>query len=134
MRVKVPFGSESILAQTTGKPDVGFFALASKEIDSYEAHLNVGYTFIGNPANQNLSDKMHYALAVERKEFRPNISIAGEIFGSNNTSRMSDDHWVAAVGGSYQRDEAVRLDAAFGMGLSSHAPEYLLNARVGYSF
>ncbi|MEK7748325.1 MAG: transporter [Nitrospirota bacterium] len=135
MRVKVPFASKNSLTGTTGDPDVGFSVLASKEISPYEAHLNVGYTFVGSAGNlsNNISnDKITYSLALEYKEIRPKLSVMGEIFGTSD--RIFKDNWTAALGGAYQISEIVKIDGALGIGLSNHVPEYTLNARVSYLF
>ena len=129
MQVKVPIGSKSNLTGTTGESDIAFLALASKEIAPYEAHLNVGYAFIGS-----LPDRLNYSLGLEHKEFRPNLSLMGELFGSANESGPSHDNWSGALGASTFLRPQIRLDGALGLGLSHHAPDYILSLRSFYFF
>ncbi|MBI3598161.1 MAG: transporter [Nitrospirae bacterium] len=132
MQVKVPFEGQSSL--TTGEADVGFFALATKEIAPYEAHLNLGYTFIGNPPGADLPDRFNYALGLDYKEFRPNLSLMGELFGTANTSGPSHDEWSGALSaGRFVRPD-FRVSGTLGIGLSDHAPDYILNLRGSYFF
>ncbi|MEK7286065.1 MAG: transporter [Nitrospirota bacterium] len=134
MRVKVPLANQNSLTGTTGDPDVGFSLLASKEIPPYEAHLNLGYTFVGSAGSPsgNSNDRISYALALEYKEVRPKLSVMGEVFGTSDS--IFNDNWTAALGGAYQIDERIKTDFALGIGLSDHVSEYILNARIGYIF
>ncbi len=130
MQVKLPFGSTNDLFETTGKADVGFVALASKEIPPYEAHLNIGYTLVGKDA----SDRRSYAIGVDYKEFRENLSLMGELFGTTNNSGPSHDNWSGAIGAySFVRSD-IRLDTALAIGLSHYAPDYTFNLRGSYFF
>jgi len=131
MQVKVPFGSRDSLVGTTGEADVGFSALATKGIPPYEAHLNLGYTFIGNSPG-GIPDQIHYSLAVNKSNFLPNISLMGELFGTADASGPSHDQWSAALGASTFVRPNVRIDGAIGVGLSSQPPDYILNARGSY--
>lgn len=130
MQVKVPFGTSNTLTQTTGESDVGFLALASKEIPPYQAHLNLGYTFIGG----SQPDRLHYSFGLDYKDFRPNLSLMGELFGSANDSGASHDNWSGALGVSTFVRPDLRLDGALGLGLSHHAPDYILSLRGSYFF
>jgi hypothetical protein len=130
MQVKVPFGSQNNLVGTTGEADVGFSVLASKQIPPYEAHLNLGYTFMGG----NQPDRLHYAFGLDYKEFRPNLSLMGELFGTANDSGASHDNWSGALGASTFVRSDIRLDGALGLGLSHHAPDYILSLRSSYFF
>jgi hypothetical protein len=134
MQVSVPFGTRNELVGTTNKADVRFAVLASKEIAPYNAHFNLGYTFVGNPAGESLSDRLHYSMGLEYKEFRPNFSLMGELSGSANNAGPAHDNWFGAVGASTLPRSDIRLDGSFGIALSHHAPDYILSLRGSYFF
>lgn len=134
IKVKIPLGTQPDLVEKTGKADVGFSVLASKEIPPYEAHLNLGYTFMGNPSGQNIADQINYSLGLEYKEFRPNLSLMGELFGTANDSGLADTRRSIALGAKTFARSDIIIDAALGIGLSNHAPDYILNTRISYFF
>jgi hypothetical protein len=134
MQVKVPFGTRNLLVGTTGKADVGFSVLASKEIPPYEAHLNLGYTFIGNPPGNNSPDQVSYSLGLGYKDFRPNLSLMGEFFSTANDSGPSYAKRSVALGAETFVRPDIKIDSALGLGLSHHAPDYILSLRGSYFF
>ena len=134
MQVNVPFGSRNKLVGTTGKADVGFSVLATKELPPYQAHFNLGYTFIGNPSGGSLPDRLDYSFAVNKRDFFPNISLMGELFGTAESSGPSHPLWSGALGASTLVRPDIKIDGALGLGLSNKAPDYILNVRGSYFF
>ncbi len=138
MQVKVPTAPRNSLVNTTGESDVGFSLFTSKSIFPYTAHLNVGYTYIGNPPNGALSDRRDYSLGLEAVgpfPFLPypNLTLMGELFGSDYISGgLSNDQWSSAIGASYPLQSEIILDGAVGFGLTTFAPDYTLHFRIRY--
>jgi len=134
IQVKVPFGTRNSLVGVTREADVGFSILATKELPPYQAHLNAGYTFVGNPAGENLPDRLDYSFGVEKEDFRPNVGLMGEFFGTSNPFGSSREQFSGAVGASTFVRTDIKLDGVFGLGLSKQAPDYLLSLRGSYFF
>ncbi len=119
----------------SGEADVGFIAIATKEFQPVTVHLNVGYTFVGNPPGRALDDVVSYSLAFEYDTVLPAISIMTEVSGE--TSRepsVSDDPLNLLVGATYQVNRRVILDSSLAVGLSSPSPDYAAALGVSYTF
>lgn len=137
MIIKFPTAGESKTLGTSGVVDVGFLSIASKEFAPVTAHINFGYFFIGNPAGQDLSDQLRYALALE---FSPDpaspMKLIGELYGRADTGSAPDaaDVVVLAGGFSLKANQTFSLDSSVGYGLNSKSPDYLINIGLTYVF
>lgn len=137
MIIKFPTAGENKVLGTSGVVDVGFLAIASKEFTPVTAHINFGYFFIGNPAGQDLSDQLRYALALELAiEDASPIKLLGELYGRASTGSASDadDVMILAGGFSLKANHTLTLDTTVGYGLNSKSPDYLINMGATYIF
>ncbi|MDQ6871099.1 MAG: YjbH domain-containing protein [Gemmatimonadota bacterium] len=60
---KVPTARNNLIG--TGKPDHAAYLIASKRFGRFDTHANVGYTIVGSPSGQSLSNRVMGALASE---------------------------------------------------------------------
>ena len=60
---KVPTARNNLIG--TGKPDHTVYVIASKQLGRFDTHANFGYSFVGSPRGQSLSNRIMGALATE---------------------------------------------------------------------
>jgi hypothetical protein len=78
---KVPTARNNLIG--TGKPDHAAYLIASKRLGRFDTHANVGYTIVGSPRGQSLSNRIMGALATEFA-ITPATSLYGEILASTS--------------------------------------------------
>jgi hypothetical protein len=76
---KVPTARNSLIG--TGKPDHTAYIIASKQLGRFDTHANFGYSFVGSPRGQALSNRIMGALATEFA-LRRGTSIYGEVLAA----------------------------------------------------
>ena len=70
----------------TGRPDHAAYLIASKRLARFDVHANVGYTIVGSPRGQSLTNRIMGALATEFFLTRSTL-FYGELLGSTSASR-----------------------------------------------
>ena len=83
---KIPTATNSRIG--TGKSDVSGYLIASKRIGRWDAHANVGYAIVGEPAGVEVQNTVSFALAGELHA-TPRLDFIGEAFGSTVRFRKS---------------------------------------------
>jgi hypothetical protein len=81
--VKVPTARNNLIG--TRKADFTTYLIASKRFGKFDAHANVGYTFVGKPAGANLKNFFNFALAGEYF-VRPKFTLVGEVLANTGSS------------------------------------------------
>jgi hypothetical protein len=76
---KVPTARNTLIG--TGKPDHAAYIISSKRLGRFDVHANVGYTIVGQPKGQSLSNRVMGALATEFS-LRRSIMLYGEVLAS----------------------------------------------------
>jgi hypothetical protein len=140
--LKFPSCNETLVAPNpkvipacTGEADLGFLAIATKEFQPITVHMNLGYTFVGNPPGRTLDDVVTYSLAFEYVTILPAVTVVTEVSGE--TSRepsVYGDLLDLLLGVTYQLNQRVVLDSSLSVGLSSPSPDYLAALGVSYRF
>ncbi|MBI3597785.1 MAG: transporter [Nitrospirae bacterium] len=138
--------NKALSPECTGEPDVGLRAIASKEFFPVTVHLNLGYIFVGNPANTNLNDVLTYSLAFDYLTTADYLHVVGELAGQSNrypktsdeafrlSAKTSADPLSALVGLLYDLDINKALTVSWSMGLTQASPDYSLSAGFRYLF
>ncbi|MBI3610120.1 MAG: transporter [Nitrospirae bacterium] len=148
LTVKFPScnSNKALSPDCTGEPDVGVRAIASKEFFPVTLHLNLGYVFVGNPANTTLNDVFNYSLAFDYLTVADHLRVAGELAGETNrypksstlSSRLapgtSANPLSALVGLLYDMDVDKVLSLAWSHGLTKASPHYGLSVGFRYLF
>ena len=78
---KIPTARNNLIG--TGKPDHAAYIITSKRLGRFDAHANVGYTIVGSPRGQSLSNRIMGALATEFT-VTPATSLYGEVLASTS--------------------------------------------------
>ena len=78
---KIPTAHNTLIG--TGKADHTAYIIASKLMGRFDTHANVGYTIVGSPRGQSLSNRIMGALATEFA-ISPGTSIYGEVLGATS--------------------------------------------------
>ena len=76
---KVPTAHNNLIG--TGKPDHAAYLIASKRLGRFDTHANVGYTIVGSPRGQALSNRIMGAVATEYT-VTPTTLLYGEVLAS----------------------------------------------------
>lgn len=135
MIIKFPTAGRKSDFGTTGVVDVGFRAIASKTFTPLTAHINLGYFFIGNPPNKDLSDRIHYALGLEFELPESPVKMIAEIFGQSDVGSNGTGDLLSSIAGfSFHAQERLIFDISTGFGLASQSPDYVINGGASYFF
>ena len=78
---KVPTARNTLIG--TGRPDHAAYIIASKMFGRFDTHANLGYTFVGSPRGQTLSNRIMGALATEFAISRGTL-LYGEVLASTS--------------------------------------------------
>lgn len=133
--IRMPSAGHDRFLGTTGEPDLGVVAIASKEFTPVTAHINFGYIFIGNPPLGDLPDQILYALGLELQTIEEPLSLIGEISGSTEIGSSASRGILTLIGGiNYKFEKTVSADASVGFGLTDDSPDYLVNFGFTYLF
>jgi hypothetical protein len=76
---KIPTARNNLIG--TGKPDHTAYIISSKRLGRFDLHANVGYTLVGSPKGQTLSNRVMGALASEFT-LTPSTNLYGEVLAS----------------------------------------------------
>lgn len=116
----------------TGKADFDLTYIASKSLaDTLSAHLNVGYTWTGDPASGAEPDILHSGLAVGWF-VAPRWELVAEVFADLPDSRADDAVAQINCGLRWSVHERLTLDTAVATKLINDAPD--LTATLGLTW
>lgn len=120
-------GEESL---GTSEVDYGFNGIMSKEIGRFTAHLNIGYTFVGEPGKDSFS----YGWAMECP-INENLNILGEIIGETIFDGDFDDNPCnGLVGLNSSITEMITFDCGMGFEISDASSDYTIVAGLTLGF
>ena len=112
----------------SGKMDYDLTWIASKSLcEKMGAHINVGYSWIGEPANEEVGDILHYGLALDYRLFDP-LQWVGEIFAEKELSSGADTAVMFNTGLRLIAIEGLTFDIAAGSRIAGDAPELIATA------
>lgn len=112
----------------SGDEDFGVVAVATKSLNPFTLHANVGYRFTGDSRDEELEDTILYGMACEYS-LNPRISFVGELFvecGDHfDLSAFQHRVWNPLLGMTFRLSEKIVWDIAFRVGLEEDKePEY----------
>lgn len=116
----------------TGEVDVGLVGIASKSFAPVNVHLNLGYTFVGNPPGEILDDIFLYDLAFEYDTPLRGLTLVTELMGEANKS--GQDPLAFLYGAVYEVVPNLDIDGALSAGLTEGSPDYTLTLGLAYFF
>lgn len=120
----------------TGEVDVGLLGIASKSFAPVTVHLNLGYTFVGNPPTGPLDDIFLYDLAFEYDTPLSGLALNAELTGeiNQNIRYSGQDPLAFLYGAAYEVVPNLNIDGAFSAGLTEGSPDYTLTVGLSYYF
>jgi hypothetical protein len=115
----------------SGEPDYDLTWIASKSFgERFSVHVNLGYSWLGDPPGENFPDVLHYGAALgyfvnEEVEFVAELYADTPVEDDNTAVLFNAGvRWQAAAG--------LILDVALGAGLTREAPDLI--ATVGFTW
>lgn len=112
----------------SGVADYDLTWMASKAItDKLNAHANVGYTWVGDPSGDDLSDVVHYGVAADyllAERLQAIGEVVGEALPEGGTS------WFFRSGFRYAVSDSFALVLAAGSKIAGDAPEFCAESGI----
>jgi hypothetical protein len=120
----------------TGETDVGLLGIASKTFSPITVHLNLGYTFVGNPPARTLDDVFSYNLAFEYDTALHGLTLLAELMGevNRNIPFSGQDPLAFLYGATYEVIPNLSVDGAFSAGFTEGSPDYTFTVGLAYYF
>ena len=118
----------------SGVTDYDLTWIASKSLGKRSgAHLNLGYSFIGEPEGEGAGDVIHYGIAADYLHSDV-LQWVGEIFAESEL--LSGTGPIVQCGAGLRRSisDSLIFDAAGWAGLSSGAPDFTVTAGLTWVF
>jgi len=113
-----------------GKPSYGLYLIATRELDPFTVHANIGYIL----NRKEMRNIWHYSLAAEYAAAK-NFRIVGNIGGETNPDKESTVHPLFLLGGViYNISESLDVDCGLKTGLNKAEADYSLLAGMTYRF
>ena len=111
----------------SGETDYDLTWMASKSIgERFGVHLNVGYSWLGDPSGEDVGDLVHGGLAADYK-LTDSLQCIGVVFGEEELEEH-ETAWQFRTGFRWEVAEDFMLVAAAGSRLSGDAPDFTATA------
>ena len=118
----------------SGEIDYILNGICTKEIFGFIAHLNLGYTFVGEPEGEDLDDVFSYSLALGYP-INKALNIVGEILGETTFDGDFNDNPCSGLAGlNYDFNEMVSYDFGVGFKISEASPDYTVTTGLTFGF
>jgi len=143
---KLPTCDKSRLAtfnpSCTGKTDVGIVGIASKTYRSVTVHLNGGYTVVGGttvfgtpPRRHALRDALSYSLGFDYAVAAMPVRLIAEVAGRTSADPAdSIQPLTGYIAAAYLVNQSITLDVGTGRGLTSSAPQFVIDGGLTIHF
>jgi len=116
-----------------GKTAYSAFFIATKEVEPWALHLNLGYIRNGNKADEE-EDLWHASLAAQAEVLK-NLNLVGNIGIEENADREADEHPAFILGGViYSISENLDIDFGIKAGLNDPEADYSVLAGLAWRF
>ncbi|OGV63481.1 MAG: hypothetical protein A2283_05260 [Lentisphaerae bacterium RIFOXYA12_FULL_48_11] len=114
----------------SGEIDYDLTWIASKVIGKKaNAHINVGYTWVGDPPSEDLRDIFHYGLAVDY-QLVETLQLEGEVFAQKDGATV----WQYNVGLRWDTADDMMFDMALGSTFSGEGPHFTATMGLTWVF
>ena len=125
--VKIPTASNDVIG--TGKADYAAYAIASKRFGDWDFHLNVNYTFLGEPSGTSVSNTYGGAVAFEYHA-NPDWDFVGEYISTSSSAGDGGDGGVTPPPG----DSGSASEAAGGESFAMLGLRYRITPKAQFAF
>jgi len=96
-------------------------------------HVNVGYSFIGKPADEDVGDILHYGVALDYKIVDP-LQWVGEVYAEKELIGGTDNNLMFNTGLRWTALDGLVLDAAAGSRIGGDGPDLTATAGLTWTF
>ncbi|MDD5678043.1 MAG: transporter [Kiritimatiellae bacterium] len=118
----------------SGKTDYDLTWIASKSFcEKMGGHINVGYSWIGEPADEDAGDILHYGLAFDYKIVDP-LQWVGEVYAEDELRRGVNTVVMFNTGLRYSILDSLVADIAAGSRIAGDAPDFTATAGLTWTF
>lgn len=118
----------------SGEIDYDLMAIATKSFGNSAAlHANAGYSWIGDPDDENLDDMLYYGVALE-VQVHPKAQWVGEVFAQDELTSGADTVVQYNTGFRVDAVENATVDIAGGSGISGDAPDFTATLGLTWVF
>lgn len=118
----------------SGEIDYDLTWIASKSITGkMGAHINAGFSRIGEPAGENVGNILHYGIAVNYQTLT-SVQLVGEVFADRELRGNTDTAVQYNAGFRWTPADSLTLDMAGGSRISGDAPDFTLTAGLTLAF
>lgn len=118
----------------TGQFDYDLTYIASKTLaERWSAHLNVGYTWVGDTSDEPLEDIFHAGIAVGWS-VHDRVELVSEVYTDVLVGRERDSALAIAGGARWNAFGSWVFDALVGMGLAGEAPDWRVTVGFTWAF
>lgn len=108
----------------SGDEDYSIVGVVSDTVGKLTAHLQYGYTLVGDNKDDNLRNITVYGIALDYVLTEP-FHLLGEVNGNRHPDRTAeDDPMTALIGATYSISDKLTLDAAYKWGLNDESPDW----------
>ena len=112
----------------SGEIDCDLTWIASKSFtDKIGAHINAGYSWIGEPAGEDVGNILHYGLAVDYQA-SASVQLVGEVFSDRELHGGTDTAVQYNAGFRWNPADGLILDMVGGSKISGDAPDFTVTA------
>lgn len=117
-----------------GDWDYSVAAVTSKTIGDFMFHAMLGYTFVGDNSDENISNIYLYGIAVDYS-FTERLHLVSEIAGNRHPDRSEDrDPISGLLGITYAISEKIILDSGIRYGFNDSVPKWNFLMGVSITF
>ncbi len=118
----------------SGKVDYDLTWIGSKSFcEKMGGHINVGYSWIGEPADENVGDIFHYGLALDYQIIDP-LQWVGEVYAEDELRRGVNTVVMFNTGLRYSIRDSLVADIAAGSRIAGDAPDLIATAGLTWTF
>jgi len=118
----------------SGEVDYSLNGIITKGINKFISHLNIGYTFVGDPTGENLDNIFSYSVALEYP-LNERLNLVGEVIGETTFDRDFDDNPFSGLAGlNYGFNDTVSYDFGVGFKISEASPDYTITTGLTFGF
>ena len=118
----------------SGKTDYDLTWVASKSLsDKLGAHINAGYSWIGQPDGEDVNDVVHYGLALDY-QITDTLQWVGEVFAEKELGDGPDTVVLYNIGFRWSPLDDLTLDVAAGSRLRGDAEDFAATAGLTWAF
>lgn len=118
----------------SGETDCDLTWIISRPIgERANVHINAGYSWIGEPENEEVNDILHYGLAVDVQIADP-LQWVIEAFAEQEQVSGADTLAMFNTGFRWNPSESLTLDIAGGSKVSGEVPDYIATAGLTWAF